>query len=401
MRIVMMGTGPFAIPSFRAIHESSHEILALYTRPVRAARRSKQPVNPMKEVAEELGIEPIFAPESINDVDTVEELKALNEVLGEKSGAYNQENILYHQQQNRLNSLLQEIGFKQTTFDASKERIGKNTEELKNTEDEIRELLRSAENNDEELIAMYEEKESFEQAVNQAEKDYYGIRGDIDELEKEVREIQRSRESIDSLIMELQNQLNETKLDLNSVKERLSVEFNIDIDRLLIEVQSEEEDLPEQSEEELRNKVQKTKDSMERIGPINPMAMEAYEEIKERHDFIITQKEIDPSQIAVHRGNPFRSRHLIGDTDRLLQGLTSLLDIRFDSISDFDSILLTNTVNIDYHGLLAIKPCFDGVLFETIVNGRNISQAEASPIRSCQNSNTLKIFCGIGLTFAA
>ena len=29
------------------------------------------------------------------------------------------------------------------------------------------------------------EKESFEQAVNQAEKDYYGIRGDIDELEKE------------------------------------------------------------------------------------------------------------------------------------------------------------------------------------------------------------------------
>jgi chromosome segregation protein len=30
---------------------------------------------------------------------------------------------------------------------------------------------------------------------------------------------------------------------------------------------------------------------MERIGPINPMAMEAYDEIKKRHDFIAEQKE--------------------------------------------------------------------------------------------------------------
>jgi chromosome segregation protein len=30
---------------------------------------------------------------------------------------------------------------------------------------------------------------------------------------------------------------------------------------------------------------------MEKIGPINPMAMEAYDEIKKRHDFILGQKE--------------------------------------------------------------------------------------------------------------
>jgi chromosome segregation protein len=38
-------------------------------------------------------------------------------------------------------------------------------------------------------------------------------------------------------------------------------------------------------------KVQKIKDSLERMGPINPMAMEAYQEIQERHKFITDQKE--------------------------------------------------------------------------------------------------------------
>ena len=220
-----------------------------------------------------------------------EELKSANEILGEKSNAYNQENILLHQEQNKLNSIIQEIGFKQTTFDSSKQRIESNLEELHQTDQEIKNLLQTTESNDEELISMYEEKESMEAAVNEAEKDYYAVRGDIDQLEKDIREIQRSREGIDALILELQNKLNETKLNLNSVKERLSVEFNIELDNFMKKEESNEEELPDSSEEELRNKVQRTKDSMERIGPINPMAMEAYEEIKERHDFILTQKE--------------------------------------------------------------------------------------------------------------
>ncbi len=227
----------------------------------------------------------------VNYNEQNEQLKSLTEILNEKSSVYNQENILFHQQQNSLNSLLQEIGFKQTTFETSRQRIEKNQEDLRLTEQEIKNLLQTSESNDEELIAMYEEKETIETAVNEAEKNYYSIRGDIDELEKEIREIQRNRESIDGLILELQNQLNDTKLNLNSVKERLSVEFNIELDQLMSENEVQEEQSPSLGEEELREKAQRTKDSIERIGPINPMAMEAYEEIKERHDFIVTQKE--------------------------------------------------------------------------------------------------------------
>ncbi len=217
-----------------------------------------------------------------------EDLSTYNELLDQKSAAFNEENIFFHQQENRVASVEQELSYKEAAFESSTERIEKNQEELKSNEQEIKELIEKSESNDDYLIALYKEKEEKEQEVGNAEKDYYQVRGDIDELEKSEREIQRERENIDSLLMELQNKLNDTKLELSSVKERLSVEFNLDIEDILkenIEVDNKVD------EHKLREKVEKLRDRMENMGPINPMAMEAYEEIQERHVFISSQKE--------------------------------------------------------------------------------------------------------------
>jgi chromosome segregation protein len=225
-----------------------------------------------------------------------EEVAAYNELLGQKSTAFNEENIIFHQQQNKVSSIAQEISFKETNLEASKERIEKNQSELKITDEEIKQLISKTESSDGELITMYDEKESIEKGVSEAEREYYANREAIEKTEKTAREVQQQRESTDMVIMELQNNLNETKLQLSSVKERLSVEFDVNIDTLLEEKEEESDnkaivDAKGLSEEELREKVDKLKNKMEIMGPINPMAMEAYEEIKERHDFIVTQKE--------------------------------------------------------------------------------------------------------------
>ena len=69
VRIVMMGTGPFAVPMFEAILKSPHRVLALVTRPDRPShRRDKSPVNPMRETARGHGLE-VFEPESINSAE--------------------------------------------------------------------------------------------------------------------------------------------------------------------------------------------------------------------------------------------------------------------------------------------------------------------------------------------
>ncbi len=66
MRLIMMGTGPFAAPMFRALYDTPHEVLALVTQPVRAKRAGREPQpSPMRAVAQEHGT-PILDPENIN-----------------------------------------------------------------------------------------------------------------------------------------------------------------------------------------------------------------------------------------------------------------------------------------------------------------------------------------------
>jgi len=216
-----------------------------------------------------------------------EELIVNNSRLTQKSASYNQENIHFHQQENRVKSLAQEIEYKQAAFETSKERISKNIEESRKTEDEIKALLEKADISENELLELYKEKENIEAGVHEAERDYYANRGNIDETEKEARDLRRQKENSDTVIIELQGKLNENKLSLSSVRERLSVEFNVNIDDLIAEgIQ-----MTILTEQELLQKVTKVKDSLEKIGPINPMAMEAYQEILERHKFITGQKD--------------------------------------------------------------------------------------------------------------
>ncbi|HAH36645.1 MAG TPA: chromosome segregation protein SMC, partial [Algoriphagus sp.] len=157
-----------------------------------------------------------------------EDLEKESSLLSEKSQAFNQENILYHQQLNRVNSLEQEIEFKQNAYESSKERIEKSQAELASLDSEIKGLLENNEIKDDELIELYSEKEGIEAGVTEAEKDYYGSRGLIDETDQKIRSLQKAKESHDQLLHELQNSINEIKLKMTSMKERLSVEFELD-----------------------------------------------------------------------------------------------------------------------------------------------------------------------------
>lgn len=177
-------------------------------------------------------------------------------------------------------------------MDQSSQRIEVNVAELKKNEDEIRHIIETTESNDEELQGMYAEKDEMEKGLSEAEKEYYDSRGSIDQVEKQLREIQHQRQNIDTLLLELQNQLGDSRMQLNSVKERLSVEFNTDLDSVIGQSTEEEsEALALADEDKIRQEVQKIRDRLDNMGPINPMAMEAYNEIKERNDFILTQKD--------------------------------------------------------------------------------------------------------------
>jgi methionyl-tRNA formyltransferase len=62
MRIIMLGTGPFAVPTLRALAASSHEVLLAVSRPPKGRKPLPAPV---QVAAEELGI-PRWLPETVN-----------------------------------------------------------------------------------------------------------------------------------------------------------------------------------------------------------------------------------------------------------------------------------------------------------------------------------------------
>ena len=77
LRLVMMGTGPFAAPTFRALYATRHLVAALVTKPVRSARaKDEPPASPLRAIAAEHGT-PILDPVSINTPEAHEALRRL------------------------------------------------------------------------------------------------------------------------------------------------------------------------------------------------------------------------------------------------------------------------------------------------------------------------------------
>ena len=79
MRLIMMGTGPFAVPTFRSLFESPHELCALVTRPSISGPtrdKTKSPPNLMRELAESRGLK-VLSPSDVNLPESHRELAEL------------------------------------------------------------------------------------------------------------------------------------------------------------------------------------------------------------------------------------------------------------------------------------------------------------------------------------
>lgn len=72
MRLILMGTGPFAVPSFHALLQIRYEIVHVVTRPiVRATNGKEPPQSPVRQWAIENQL-PIADPISINDPEAIQ-----------------------------------------------------------------------------------------------------------------------------------------------------------------------------------------------------------------------------------------------------------------------------------------------------------------------------------------
>lgn len=211
----------------------------------------------------------------------------ISEVLNEKSTTFNQENISYHQQLNKVSNITKDLEFRETQKDDYEARLERNTVELTEVQEALRTTIPFEDEEDQDLIAMYEQKIALEDALKELEDAYYGDKQRINNLEDSLTQQRRSKEQSDFLVAEIKDKKTALQIDLNALKERLSVEFNIELKDLI-----EREDMPELTEDQttLTSKCNKLKKQLDEFGTINLMAKEAFDEMNERYDFINKEK---------------------------------------------------------------------------------------------------------------
>jgi len=76
LKIVLMGTGEFAVPPFRALLNSPYEIVGVLTQPGKTGRGHHQHANPVKELAVAKAV-PVFQPERVNRPEMLDTLRVL------------------------------------------------------------------------------------------------------------------------------------------------------------------------------------------------------------------------------------------------------------------------------------------------------------------------------------
>ena len=201
------------------------------------------------------------------------------------TATYNDNNLQFTKQQSKLTSLKLELDFKSNQLmeltvqvQSSSTQLSEAAENINQTAEVLKELELL-------LLNMLQNKESEEKKLNEADQEYYNIRNILTEKESELRHKQKSKEGIDHLLSEIKDKLTDLKLQLAGMKERLSVEFKVDLDTIIDEPRTGDTAL-----EDLQEKNERMRKRLENMGEVNPTAIEAYTEMKKRYEFILEQK---------------------------------------------------------------------------------------------------------------
>jgi chromosome segregation protein len=201
------------------------------------------------------------------------------------SGEFNEMNLQLTKQQSKIESLQQEVVFKENQLVDLHAQIQSNTAQLTEASTSIVESKAQLAAVESELVELLRNKEAEELKLNEADQAYYTLRTQLQEKESALRLQVKSKELMDQLINEIKDKLNNLKLSLAGMKERLSVEFKVELEEVLDKGRQTEESL-----EELQASVERMKKRLENMGEVNPTAIEAYTEMKKRYDFILEQK---------------------------------------------------------------------------------------------------------------
>ena len=217
------------------------------------------------------------------------ELQNKQSVYDEVNRKYNQENIDSINIQNAIKSLKAE-------YKAGKERIDNAAFVVENAQKEEAELRRELaeyeyqkSDDDDKLAALYEIVADGDKQLSAYYDELSEIRNAIKQAESNIRLFRNQKENAGVSREKNIEKRNEVKLKFAGLEERLRVEWQTELAQLTFDALFSDAEVPTNLPE-FEAQVTKLRDRYLRFGEVNTTAIEAFNEMKERHDFISTQK---------------------------------------------------------------------------------------------------------------
>ncbi len=148
-------------------------------------------------------------------------------------------------------------------------------------------LTQRAAEREADMISLLEERSEAEEALSQADEELSRLREAADAEEADVREARRSEREHSELRHALELELAEQRARRSSIRERLEAEWDEDYEGLAGKV----EPLQEGALDEWAAELEELRGRIRKLGPVNPLAAQEYEEEKERLGFLEEQRD--------------------------------------------------------------------------------------------------------------
>ena len=213
------------------------------------------------------------------------EFQAAEQDYSSVSAQYNETNLQLTRQQSKIIAIKQELQFKKNQLNDLHNQIEINTKQLSEASENISAGEQALIESEEHLIELMHKKEDEEKKLNEADQAYYNLRNALQEKESALRLKVKTKEMTEHLLGEIKDKLNDLKLQLAGMKERLHVEFKVELDEILDQPRTTNTSL-----EDLQATSDRMRKRLENIGEVNPTAIEAFQEMKKRYEFILEQK---------------------------------------------------------------------------------------------------------------
>lgn len=206
-------------------------------------------------------------------------LHKLDEERSIAQSRYNDAQLKHQDLKNKVENHERDIKRAEEGIKNLKERLkirSKKTEEAKKR---IKKYKSSIEQLEDELGTLKEQKKEADKALEETEEASGKQRGRINEIEKELKEVRRRKEVNMELVHHLAMSKEKYEMQIENLSDHIWETYGVLMDQI-------EKELPEDTEpDEAKERIGWLKQKLNKIGEVNPLAIEEYEEEKERLDF--------------------------------------------------------------------------------------------------------------------